>query len=131
VARQNLHSLRDEPLQVVALVPLGSKLRQMRVKGQLYWFARTPARPGVKSRRVYVGSDAAKAIVERAWAIVGAELAQLEATPEGRKLRELEALATSSPRLARTIAKPVVIELPQLELALVAGGRAGRRRPKR
>lgn len=115
----------EDPFELVKRIPVGSRF--VRNGTTRYWFARTPFGPGMKSRRLYVGSDANKAIVERAWAIVGAELAELEATPEVRKLRAL-----SGPALARTdVVEVPILESPQQVLRFAAAaGRAGPRRPK-
>lgn len=121
----NALAAKGDPYEIAALIPVGSKLRTYDVKGGTYWFARTPARPGHKSKRVYVGSDANKAVLEAAWAKVQADILRAEATPEGRRLRELQALA-GGPTLARTSAdEPVQI------FDMAALGRAGGRRPKR
>lgn len=117
----------EEPHELAKRIPVGSKLVRKDGRGRGPWIARTPFGPGVKSRKVYVGSDSNKALVERAWAIVGAELAELEATPEVRKLRALG----GGPALARVVDVPIP-ESPQQTLRFASGERAGgRRRPKR
>jgi len=117
-----------DPFRLVALVPLGSRLRTQVVNGARYWFARTPARPGLDAgERIYVGSDANKATLEAAWATVQAAIREAEATPDGRRLRELQELA-GGPSLARTSASEVV-DIPIL--GSVGSGRGGAQRPKR
>lgn len=116
----------EEPHELVKRIPIGSRLCRNGRGGP--WIARTPFAPGVKSRKVYVGSDSNKGLVERAWAVVGAELAELEATPEVRKLRALG----GGPTLARAANVVDVPESPQQILRFASGERAGgRRRPKR
>jgi hypothetical protein len=123
VARPQVSFAHEDPFDLVKRIPIGSKLRWEARKPGGFWFARTPFAAGVKSRKVYVGSDANKALVERAWAIV-------EATPEVRRLRELGVLGPSLARAAGDV--QVQPESPQQVLRFAAGERAGgRRRPKR
>ena len=123
--RSTFEQLAEErdAAKLVAYIPIGSPLHQRNVSGSLYWYAFTRERPGVKAGRCYIGTDANKAILEAAWATVQAEIERAAATPEGRRLRELQELA-GGPPLARTNA-----ERPQ-KIA-VGAGRGGPRRPKR
>jgi hypothetical protein len=97
---------RDRALALVKKYPVGCSLRQIRRHGKLYWSARTRSSDG--GRDIYVGSEANKRRVERAWDLVRAELAQAteeaapairqlelaaDATPAIRKLRELQTIS--------------------------------------
>jgi hypothetical protein len=121
---------RDEALAIVARVPPGSRFTQEMSKCSggrpcckdgpshgPYWFAHTPRKNGKRGKRVYVGPERKKHRIELAWEVYAAALAELEATPEGRRLRELEALA-GRPRLARTSEV-----LDQVPITSFGGGR--------
>ena len=111
MARPTKSFLHEDAFELEKRIPIGSKLVRQDARG--HWMARTPFGRGVKSRRVYVGPDANKAILEQKWAIVA---------------------AARGATLARTSAEDVVevpiLESPQQVLSFAAGGRAGRRRPK-
>jgi len=96
---------RERAYELVRRVPIGSNFWQRGTRCHTpgcycatgrshgpYWFAS----PG-RGPCVYVGTDEARALVEAAWVLVGAELAaaeaKVDATEEGRRLRELRELA--------------------------------------
>ena len=110
MARPTKSFLHEDAFELEKRIPLGSKL--VRQDGRGHWMARTPFGRGVKSRRVYVGSDANKVLLERAWAKVA---------------------AARGATLARTdVVEVPILESPQQVLRFAAGERAGgRRRPKR
>ena len=105
---------REEAFRIVARIPPTSRFTQELSKCSggrpcckdgpshgPYWYVRTPQKNGIPGKRIYVGPDHKKRRIELAWEVYLAAVAELEATPEGKKLRELEALA-GRPSLART-----------------------------
>ena len=103
----------DEVRALVKRYPLGCWFRQVRRKVVTpYWVARTPYALGSKDR--YVGDEATKRRIERAWEIVRAELARAaeEAAPA---VRDLEAAAERVPSIRKL-----------LELQAIAGLRRTR-----
>lgn len=109
-----------DPLKLAAFIPIGTTLRRKPISGGMYWYARLP--DGYR----YIGSDENKALLEQAWDQVSAQIAAVEQTPEGRRLRELEAV--TRPSLARTSGD--LVDIPILSQASAAA-LGGRTRPKR
>jgi len=103
-----------EAWALVDRVPIGARLCKQNVtRGRYrtkYWFAYVAQGHG-KPKRIYVGTDANKRELELAWQVVSAELEAAEASPEVRKLRELEKRAG---KLART--SPSTAEVPILAM---------------
>jgi hypothetical protein len=101
---------RERAYELVARFPIGSRFSQRfnKCNGACcksgpshgpYWVVDAPRSAG-KPRQRYVGSDERKREIEAAWALISAEIANVEASPAVQELRRLEALAGRRPALA-------------------------------
>jgi hypothetical protein len=126
------HSLFDriaaegDPFKLAAYIPVGSRIYPHAHRRS--WLANAPG----GRRGIHIGGDANKARLEAAWAVVQAEIDRMEATPEGRRFRELQSLARPTPprpRLARIA--PQAAERPEPQGAFAFAGGERRRGRKR
>lgn len=83
---------KADALALTAYIPIGSKLFQQRVNGRDYWYAQTPKRLGLSSKRRYIGNDQNRDRLLAAWREVSKRIAKLDAAPAVKALRELEPL---------------------------------------
>lgn len=105
----------ERALKLAQRVPLDAVFRQELINGHgPYWYARFQ-RDG-RRRRVYVGSDERKRVLESAHDLVRAELARVEAAaraaieaPEVTRLREMSAAVFARPahNEARAVDVPI------------------------